>query len=222
MRIGPLGNQDAHVSTAETPETIYDFHGFPSEFYAIKYPAPGAPDMARRAADLLAGAELECGTDKAQGLDHGAWVPLQLMYPDADVAVAQLSLQHHLGPAHALAVGRALAALAEDVLVLGAGNLTHNLGALGAVQSGAEAEPAEWAVAFDRWVGDAVEQGRWRDLVDYRRLAPSAEIAHPRDEHLLPLFVAAGAAGEQARGRRINDEFLYGSFSQAAFVFETP
>jgi 4,5-DOPA dioxygenase extradiol len=149
-------------------------------------------------------------------------VPLQLIYPDAGVPVAQLSLQHHLGPAHALAVGRALAALAaEDVLVLGAGNLTHNLGALvGESQSGAGAETAEWAVAFDRWVGDALAEGRWQELVDYRELAPFAEMAHPRDEHLLPLFVAAGAAGGQARGRRINDEFLYGSFSQAAFVFE--
>ncbi len=210
------------VSTAETPETIYDFYGFPNEFYTIKYPAPGAPDMARRAVDLLTRAGLECGTDAAQGLDHGAWVPLQLIYPDADVAVAQLSLQHNLGPAYALAVGRALAPLAEeDVLVLGAGNLTHNLGALmGEFQSGAGAEPAAWAVAFDRWVGDAVAAGRWQDLVDYRQLAPSAEMAHPRDEHLLPLFVAAGVVGEQARGRRINDEFLYGSFSQAAFVFE--
>jgi 4,5-DOPA dioxygenase extradiol len=109
----------------------------------------------------------------------------------------------------------------ENVLVLGAGNLTHNMQAImGAFQSGPDAEPADWAAGFDRWVGDAVAEGRWQDLVNYRDLAPFAEIAHPRDEHLLPLFVAAGAAGEDARGRRINDEFLYGTFSQAAFVFE--
>jgi len=211
------------VSTATAPETIYDFSGFPDEFYAITYPAPGAPDMARKTAELLTQAGLDCGTDDAQGLDHGSWVPLRLMVPDADVPVAQLSLQYHLGPAHHLAVGRALAPLADDnVLVLGAGNLTHNLQAImGAFQSGADAKPADWATGFDRWMGDALAEGRWQDLVDYRSQAPFAEIAHPRDEHLLPLFVAAGAAGKQARGRRINDEILYGTFSQAAFVFET-
>ena len=210
------------VSTATTPETIYDFSGFPDEFYRITYPAPGTPDMARRAVELPTQAGIGCGTDDAQGLDHGSWVPLRLMFAQADVPVAQLSLQHHLGPAHHLAVGRALAPLAdENVLVMGAGNLTHNLQAImGAFQNGPDAEPADWAVAFDRWVGDAVAEGSWQDLVDYRQLAPFAEIAHPRDEHLLPLFVAAGAAGKNARGRRINDEIMYGTFSQAAFVFD--
>lgn len=212
------------VSTTAAPETIYDYYGFPDELYAVTYPAPGAPDMARHAADLLTKAGLACGLDETQGLDHGAWVPLRLMYPDADVPVAQLSLQHHLGPGHHLAVGRALAPLAEDgVLVLGAGNLTHNMqAAIRSMQGGPDAEPEEWALGFDRWIGDAVTEGRWDDLVNYRSLAPFAEMAHPRDEHYLPLLVAAGAGGSDARGRRLNDEFLYGTLSQAAYAFDAP
>jgi len=119
--------------------------------------------MARKAAELLTQAGLNCGTDDAQGLDHGSWVPLRLIVPDADVPVPQLSLQHHLGPAHHLAMGRALAPLAdENVLVLGARNLTHNTQAImGAFQSGPDAEPADWATGFDRMVGVSSRLGRF-------------------------------------------------------------
>jgi len=155
--------RNSMVSTATAPETIYDSYGFPDEFYRITYPAPGAPDMARKAAELLTQAGLNCGTDDAQGLDHGSWVPLRLIVPDADVPVPQLSLQHHLGPAHHLAMGRALAPLEdENVLVLGAGNLTHNTQAImGAFQSGPDAEPADWATGFDRMVGVSSRLGRF-------------------------------------------------------------
>ena len=212
------------VSGAARPETVYDFFGFPPEFYQVRYPAPGAPGLAGRVAELLADAGLACDVDPHQGLDHGAWVPLRLMYPDADVPVAQLSLQHHLGPEHHFRLGRALAPLsAEGVLVLGAGNLTHNLGAaMRAMARGPEAAPEEWASAFDRWVGDAIAARRFDDLVRYRSLAPHAALAHPRDEHYLPLLVAAGAGGPGAQGLRLNDEILFGNLSQAAFAFGDP
>ena len=209
------------VSGASRPETIYDFFGFPAEFYDVKYPAPGAPALAERVAALLTGAGLTCDIDPGQGLDHGSWVPLRLMYPGADVPVAQLSLQHHLGPEHHFRLGRALAPLrAEGVLVLGAGNLTHNLGAtMRGMSRGPGAAPDAWAAAFDQWIGNAIDAGRFEDLVRYRTLAPNAAMAHPRDEHYLPLLVAAGAGGDGALGLRLNDEILFGNLSQAAFAF---
>ncbi len=212
------------VSGAAHPETIHDFGGFPPEFYRVTYPAPGAPDVAERVVDLLGNAGTSADIDPSQGFDHGTWVPLRLMYPGADVPVAQLALQHHLGPAHHLAMGRALAPLRDEgVLILGAGNMTHNLGdAFRKMREGAGAKPDAWALTFDRWVSDAATAGNFDDLVNYRRLAPYAQMAHPRDEHYLPLLVAAGAGGDGARGKRLNDEFLLGNLSQAAFAFDAP
>ena len=210
------------VGGAEWPETICDFYGFPPEFYSVTYPAPGAPDVARLAAAMLTAAGFDAGIDPGQGLDHGAWVPLRLMYPGADVPVAQLSLQHHLGPAHHLAVGRALAPLrGEGVLVLGAGNLTHNLRAMMGRPLDAESAPEPWVTEFTAWVDDAARAGRMDDLADYRARAPHAAKAHPRDEHYLPLLIAAGAGGEGARATRLNDEVLFGTLSQAAYAFDT-
>lgn len=211
------------ASTAAAPATIYDFHGFPEPLYRLGYPAPGAPELARRAQSALAGAGLECDLDPDRGLDHGAWMPLLLMYPEADVPVAQLSIQHHLGPAHHLALGRALQELRhEGVLVLASGNVTHNLGeALGRLgDGGASAGTATvWATAFDDWVAEMVSGGRADELVSYREHAPFGARAHPRDEHFLPLIAAAGAGGEGATGRRLHASFLLGSMSMAAYAF---
>ncbi|MFQ5971899.1 MAG: DODA-type extradiol aromatic ring-opening family dioxygenase [Alphaproteobacteria bacterium] len=213
------------VGTAEAPELIYDFYGFPEPLYELTYPAPGAPALAEKAAAALGAAGIHCDRDPGQGLDHGAWVPLMLMYPDADVPVAQLSIQHHLGPAHHLDIGKALSGLRDEgVLVLGSGNVTHNLAdALGRWRAGepTDLEPLDWAVAFDEWVAEKVEAGKWDDLVSYRTQAPFAEQANPRDEHLLPLYVAAGAAGgDGVRGRRIHKSFMWASLSMAAFAFD--
>ncbi len=211
------------ASTATAPETIYDFYGFPEPLYRLAYPAPGAPELARRAAALLADAGLACDLDPGRGLDHGAWIPLLLMYPDADVPVAQLSIQHHLGPAHHLALGRALAPLRDEgVLVMASGSTTHNLGdALGRRGAGeaAQSAPPEWASAFDDWVTETVTAGRLDELVDYRARAPFADMAHPRDEHFLPLLTAAGAGGDGAAGRQLHAGFMLGSLSMAAFAF---
>ena len=206
------------ASVVARPPTIHDFGGFPDELYQVRYPAPGAPEIARRAVDLLGEAGLTAAVDPARGLDHGAWVPLALMYPDADIPVAQISIQTPLGPAHHVAVGRALAPLREeDVLVLASGGATHNLYTM---ERGAHDAPPPWAVAFDDWLAAALEAGDEEALVNYRSRAPYAREAHPRDEHLLPVFVAFGAGGPGTKGRRLHRSFTHGSLSMAAFAFE--
>jgi 4,5-DOPA dioxygenase extradiol len=209
--------RDAHASTAKQPETIHDFGGFPDELYRVQYPAPGAPDLAAEAIGLLKDAGV-AAAGESRGLDHGAWVPLSLMYPSADVPVAQLSIQPHDGPAHHIAVGRALAGLRDkDVLILGSGSATHNLYTM---ERGRHDSPPAWARAFDRWLGTALESGDEAALAHYRAQAPYARESHPRDEHLLPVFVAYGAGGKGAKGRRLHDSFTHGSLSMAAYAFE--
>jgi 4,5-DOPA dioxygenase extradiol len=205
------------VAATATPATIHDFYGFPESLYRLRYAAPGAPDLATRVASLLSRAGFGAGQDATRGLDHGAWVPLMLMYPSADIPVTQLSIQPQAGPAHHLAVGRALAPLrGDDVLVVASGGAVHNLRALA---WNSTAPPAEWARRFDDWLVATIEQGSVDDLVAYRERAPGAAQAHPRDEHLLPLFVALGAAGPKAHGTRIFGGFSHGSLSMAAFRF---
>ncbi|MFI4986868.1 MAG: DODA-type extradiol aromatic ring-opening family dioxygenase, partial [Alphaproteobacteria bacterium] len=176
------------VSSAARPETIHDFYGFPRALYELVYPAPGAPQLAERAAGLLRKTGFACQEEPAQGLDHGAWVPLLLMYPAADVPVTQLSVQMPEGPAHHLAIGRALAPLRNvGGLILGCGGATHNLAVFRG--AAADAPPLPHVVAFDRWLAETAEAGDERSLVDYQRLAPEARRVHPREEHFLPFFV---------------------------------
>ena len=203
------------VSTAHKPDTIHDFYGFPEALYAQRYAPPGAPKLANRVAKLLHAAH-----DPHRGLDHGAWVPAKLAWPDADIPIFQLSVQPEQGPAYHIALGRKLEALREEgVLVMGSGSATHNLRALvrGATDDG---EPEPWAAAFDDWLADALERGDETALADYRQRAPYAREAHPTDEHLLPLHVAFGAAGEGAHGRALHRSFTLGNLSMASYVFE--
>lgn len=182
------------VSTAEAPETIHDFYGFPRELYELSYRAPGAPDLARTAATLLSDAQIPTQT-QPHGLDHGAWVPLLLMYPQADIPVAQLSIQPHRDPAHHYAVGRALRPLAQDgVLIVGSGQITHNLRAadFGARPGDADPRVAEFTAWFESQLADREIEA----LLDYRRRAPHAVLMQPTDEHLLPVFAALGAADD--------------------------
>lgn len=188
------------LSANPVPPMIYDFGGFPDALYKIRYGAPGAPEVAAQAAAMLNAAGLKAQIDPARGLDHGTWVPLKHMFPAADVPVVQLSVQPARGTAHALQVGRALAALREDdILVIGSGHLTHNLRDwFGAAQSGAR-ETLPYVTAFQSWMTDVLSRGDHEALINYRRLAPEALRAHPTEEHLLPLYVAYGA-GESGAG----------------------
>jgi 4,5-DOPA dioxygenase extradiol len=209
------------VSTATAPETIYDFGGFPDELYQMRYPAPGAPELAGQAAGLLADAGLQCDKDAGRGLDHGAWIPLLLSYGEADIPVTQLSIQPHLGPAHQFAVGQALAPLRQSgVLILGSGAITHNLRDVYQRRTAGlpvDGPSPDWAMEFETWVSDKVEAGAFADLRDYRALAPHAATAHPRDEHFLPLLTAAGAGG--GAGRTMHRSFEWGSLGMTAFAF---
>lgn len=205
------------VSAAPAPETIHDFYGFPPALYALRHAAPGAPALAHRVAGLLDAAGMEATVDPARGLDHGAWIPALLAWPAADVPILQLSVQPARDAAHHVAVGRALASLrAEGVLVLASGGATHNLRLL---RRTARATPDPWAQAFDDWLAARIEAGDTAALLTWRADAPHAVTAHPRSEHLLPLFVALGAGGEGARGKALHRGFELGNLSMAAFAF---
>lgn len=196
--------------------TIHDFFGFPEELYRLSYRPAGAPELAARLADRLMAVGFAPELDTERGLDHGAWVPLTLAYPEADIPVVSLSIQAALGPAHHFAVGQALVGLAnENILVLASGSATHNLSAL----DWGRPEPTPWAQAFEDWLAGKIAAGDVDALVDYRARAPHAVRAHPRDEHLLPLFVAMGAAGPGPRGQRLHESFTHGSLSMAAYRF---
>jgi 4,5-DOPA dioxygenase extradiol len=204
------------ASGAPRPETIHDFGGFPDELYRMRYPAPGSPEIADEVVRLLASDGLEAEVVD-RGLDHGAWVPLLLAYPRADIPVLQVSLQPQLGAAHHLALGRALAPLRDaGVLVLGSGSATHNLRAL--ERPGSQAP--DWVRAFDDWLVERAAAGDAESLVEYRARAPFAAQNHPTEEHYFPLLVALGAAGEGARGRVLHRSTTYGVLSMTAFAFE--
>lgn len=206
------------VSFAKRPETIHDFGGFPRELYDLQYPAQGAPQLAAKAVDLLAAAGFTVKQSATRGLDHGAWVPLMLMYPEADVPVFQVSLVHRASPEAHYRMGRALSGLlSENVLVMGSGSITHNLYEYMGHQPD---DPAPgWVAGFTGWFADALTEKRLADLLDYRRLTPHAARNHPTDEHLMPLYVAMGAAGENMSAERIHASVAYGVIGMDAYAF---
>jgi 4,5-DOPA dioxygenase extradiol len=205
------------------PETIHDFGGFPRELYEIRYAAPGAPDVAARATTLLKEAGITAGIDGCRGLDHGAWVPLRWMYPDADVPVVQLAVQPDRGPAHHLALGRALSPLRDDnVLVIGSGHTTHNLRDFMIERHAGmtKGPPEPYAQAFARWVDEHLRAHDDDALVDYRERAPAATRAHPTDEHFLPLFVAYGAGGRDAQVETIVEGYEGRALALHSWLFQ--
>ena len=203
----------AFTSTAK-PETIHDFYGFPQPLYEIQYPAPGAPEVALRAVQLLGKESLKAVADPGRGLDHGAWSPLLYMYPKADVPVVQVAVQTQLGTRHHLELGRALAPLArENVLIIGSGHLTHNLRDRGGGQ------PLPYAREFQDWVKQRIDAHAMDELADYRRLSEQGVRAHPTDEHFLPLYVALGAAGADYRAERLYDSIEMGALAMDAYRF---
>lgn len=207
------------ITASPTPPTIHDFGGFPDVMYQQQYPAPGDPALAARIKALLDGVGLSATLDPRRGLDHGAWVPLKLAFPAADIPVLQLSLQTHLGPAHHLKLGEALRPLAEEgVLILGSGSLTHDLRSVS--WRGPNEEP-EWVKSFGDWVNAALAEGRLDDLVNYRQRAPNAARNHPTEEHFLPLFVALGAAGPGARMEQLHSSVTFSVLRMDAFEFAT-
>ena len=200
------------------PQTIHDFGGFPAELYALEYPAPGAPELATRAVALLKDAGITAGVDGCRGLDHGAWVPLLHMYAAHDVPVVQVSLQPEQGTMHHVELGRALAPLArEGVLIVGSGHTTHNLRDW--MANVRRSEPLRYAQAFADWLDARLAAHDTAALVDYREQAPDAVRAHPTEEHFLPLHVAWGAAGEHARVERVVTGFEAGALAMHSWLF---
>jgi 4,5-DOPA dioxygenase extradiol len=206
------------VSLAPCPETIHDFGGFAAELYDIEYPAPGAPDTAVRAAELLEQTGFAVKRSVNRGLDHGTWVPLRLMYPDADIPTAQVSLRRGGSPAVHEQMGQALRKLREnDILVIGSGSLTHNLYAFRGASI--DAEVPSWVSEFDEWMRARLESNQRELLLDYRAQAPFAVRNHPTEEHLLPLFVAMGAAGNVPKAERLHSSYEYGVLAMDMYAF---
>lgn len=207
------------LSQAAQPGTLHDFGGFPAALYTLQYPAPGAPTLAAEAARLLADAGIPAVLAPDRGLDHGAWVPLRHMYPEADIPVTQLSVQPARDAAWHAALGRALAPLrARNVLLLASGSLTHNLHDFDFAEFDVErAEP--YVKAFQAWMREALQAGAAGPLLDWARLAPSAARAHPTPEHLLPLFVAWAAAGEQPTVSRPLASYSGGALAMDCYLF---
>jgi len=222
------------VTGSANPETIHDFGGFPDELYRIQYPAPGAPEIAQRAATLLKQAGFTAGIDGTRGLDHGAWVPLLAMYPDADVPVVQVSVQTQRGVAHHWHLGAALAPLAhEGVLIVGSGHATHNLrdwmqwaqthyrskDPRRPDRGDLAASAMPYASQFAEWLAARLAEHDRDAVIEYREREPGGARAHPSEEHYVPLLVAWGAAGQDARSERFHRAIEGGALAMDAYAF---
>ena len=195
---------EATVSTAERPPMLFDYYGFPAHTYQLSYPAAGSPDLADQVQTLLARTGIACGADDQRGFDHGVFVPMLKIDPEAALPVVMLSLRRDLDPLHHLAIGEALAPLRDQgVLIIGSGSSFHNL------RTYFNGVP-ELARQFDDWLTETAEEpyGRDEKLIDWQS-APAARACHPREEHLLPLMVAAGAARNEP-GRRVFHDIIGG------------
>jgi aromatic ring-opening dioxygenase catalytic subunit (LigB family) len=207
--------RDFTVMANAHPPMIYDYSGFPDYTYQIRYAAPGAPQLAGRVRDLLAAAGIPAQTDPARGFDHGMYAPMKVMYPQADVPVAQLSLKRGLDPAEHLAAGRALAPLRDaGVVIVGSGLSYHTLRRFGP-------DAKVPSSRFDAWLDSALAldpEARARELIRWDA-APAARQAHPREEHLLPLMVAVGAAEREVATRIYHEDSFFGGISVSNFMF---
>jgi 4,5-DOPA dioxygenase extradiol len=209
------------VNAVDSNETIHDFGGFPRALYDLRYPAPGSPTFAARVAERLRAGGFDCNVDRRRGLDHGAWVPLSLVYPQADIPVLQLSVQPHLGPEHHLRVGRALAPLRDEgVLIIGSGSFTQDLSEFRGHNPN-DLVP-DWVNSFADWFDAALAKGQIDVVIDYRRRAPFATKNHPTEEHLLPLYAALGAAGENSYAKRLHASSTYSVLRMDVYTFQAP
>ncbi len=201
------------------PGMIYDFGGFEPELRTVNYSAPGSPEVASEAFKLLD----EAGFSPAfadRGFDHGTWVPLVLLRPEADIPVVQLSVEPDKGAAYHLKLGQALKPLAESgVLIIGSGAATHNLHEFFRGQYRPDSPAPDWVKSFGEWLDRKITAGDTEALVQYRMLAPNGAKNHPTEEHLLPLFVAMGAAGAGAHGTRVHTSQEYGVLMMDAYSF---
>jgi 4,5-DOPA dioxygenase extradiol len=208
----PLGG-----SSAPRPALLYDFTGFSHALYQLTYPCPGAPELAVAICALLGAAQIAARIEAQRGFDHGVWIPLRLLYPDADIPVVEVALPASSTPHAALALGRALAPLRErGVLLVGSGGLVHNLGELSWHDKSAPAAP--WAREFEEWFLSRLSENDVASLVNYRALAPHGTRAAPTPEHLHPLFVTLGSGHPGERVVHLADGFQHGTLSMRCFA----
>lgn len=205
------------LSTVAKPATIHDFGGFPNRLYRLQYPAHGVPELAAQVQACLSNAGIPLRIDNQRGLDHGAWIPLMIMYPDADIPVTQLSIQPNAGTAWHLQLGKALQPLREQgVLILTSGAVTHNFAWLSRSD-----KPLPAAQIFSDWLGDHLRQRNIDKLLNYRdNVAPFGADSHPTEEHLLPLFVSLGASTAEDKLTRYTPEFTYSALAMDAYVWQ--
>lgn len=209
---------DIAVTANPQPATIHDFGGFPAELYTLQYPVSGQPGLAGRIASLLREAGYTTTLEERRGLDHGAWVPLRHLYPEGEVPVVQVSMPEWLDTESAWKLGEALAPLADEgVLIIGSGSLTHNLYEF-RQQHG---EEADYVHEFVLWARQAIQSHDRDALVDYLQKAPQARRAHPSPDHYLPLLVAAGAGGVDARVEVLDGGVAHGVLSMESYLFES-
>jgi 4,5-DOPA dioxygenase extradiol len=205
------------LTASAAPETIHDFGGFPAPLYEIRYPARGDPGLASLTARLLNESGFQSKLDAERGLDHGAWIPLRFLYPNADVPVVEISQPLRRQPEDALRMGAALGRLRDQgVLLLGTGGIVHNLRAVD-FEDRAD-RVADWARAFDAWVAERLEAMDSAGIASYRTAAPHAERAVPTPEHFDPIFVVLGSSIAGERVTTIHEGFRYGTLSMRSFV----
>jgi 4,5-DOPA dioxygenase extradiol len=205
------------VTGALKPQTIHDFGGFPEELYALRYDAPGDPALAQRVVSLLQEAGVDTRIDPVRGFDHGAWSPLSLIYPDADISVVEISVAPRRDAHFHYRIGQSLAPLAaEGIWILGTGNLTHNLRE---AMRGHYDSPPAWVTDFAQWVAEHAAKKDVESLIAWETLAPHARRNHPTPEHFLPFFVALGAASEGFHAERLHKEITYGVLAMDTYVF---
>ncbi len=210
-----------HLGPTAKTGLIYDFYGFPEELYQVQYPAPPAPELGKEVFSLLKQAGVKPIESPSRGLDHGAWVPLLHMFPEADIPVLQVSIGTRVPMAEHIALGKALAPLrSQGVLILGSGNLTHNLRIVNFADR--YGEPESWAREFDQWAAEKLESFDLEALARYASEAPGARQAHPTDDHYTPLLVAAAAAGGAGKPKVSypHEGFEYGTLSMRAVEFQ--
>jgi Uncharacterized conserved protein len=202
-------------SMDDTYDMIYDFSGFPKELYSIEYPAKGSAEIASKLEAMLGNNGIKSRLNENRGLDHGAWDVLYLMYPNANIPVVQVSVNPFLSMEKQYEIGRAIRDLGkEDILVIGSGSTVHNLATVNWNADRAE----EWAVEFDNWLIEKVENNDMEALFNYRQLAPHAKLAVPREEHIVPMFIAMGS-GNKNKPKHLHQSYAYGTLSYICFEF---
>ena len=200
------------IGVMEHPQTIHDFYGFPRELYEQQYPAPGAPELAKRVARLVHSVSVEL--DDSWGLDHGTWSVLKRVYPAADIPVTQLSINYTMPPQYHYQIGEQLAPLRDEgVLILGSGNMVHNLGA---IRFDKLDSCYTWAGEFDEWVSDRIKDGDYEHVIDTSDLGVTAQLAHPTPDHFLPLLYVLGASQPDERIQFFNQKCFAGSITMTS------